>query len=89
MDRPSYFQDTMVRGIFRSFQHDHQFVEVTQGHTEMKDTLRFEAPVYGLGKIAELFLKPYLRRFLRERNAVIKAAAESDTWRSYLPADPF
>src|SRR5690349_4793455 len=24
-DRPSYFQDRMVRGIFKSFEHDHHF----------------------------------------------------------------
>jgi ligand-binding SRPBCC domain-containing protein len=34
-DRPRHFQDSMVRGIFRSFCHDHYF-ENASGETRMK-----------------------------------------------------
>lgn len=84
MERPAYFQDTMVRGAFRSFQHDHFFSENDEGLTEMKDILRFSAPIPLLGRIAEFFLRPYLREFLRERNALLKRTAESEAWRDYL-----
>jgi ligand-binding SRPBCC domain-containing protein len=82
-DPPAYFQDTMVRGTFRSFQHDHFFSE-KGGATEMKDVLRFAAPIPILGRLAEIFLGPYLRRFLGERNRLLKGVAESDGWHKYL-----
>ena len=83
-NRPAYFQDTMVRGAFRSFQHDHSFAQRSDGLTEMRDVLRFAAPLFILGRLAEIPLKPYLRRFLQERNALLKQTAESDRWRSFL-----
>ena len=84
MDRPRYFQDKMIRGAFRSFEHDHFFVELSDGVVEMRDVLRFAAPVPVLGRIAEIFLRPYLSRFLRERNELIKHAAESEDWRRFV-----
>src|SRR5271155_5513560 len=38
--RPEFFQDTMARGRFDRFQHDHYFVEI-DGHTLLNDKLRF------------------------------------------------
>ena len=35
-ERPDYFQDTMLPGLFASFVHDHYF-EVTNGITRMRD----------------------------------------------------
>ena len=37
MDRPRYFQDTMIRGAFRSMKHDHYFRALSAGVTEMSD----------------------------------------------------
>lgn len=77
MDRPAYFQDTMVRGIFRYMQHDHFFRAVTTTQTEMKDVFRFAAPIPVLGRVAEnLFLGRYMRELLAERNAALKQIAE-------------
>lgn len=84
-DSPKHFQDRMVRGAFRFFEHDHWFVERGDG-TEMRDVLRFAAPLSFLGLAVEPFLQGYLRRFLRERNRVIKEMAEGDGWVEYLPA---
>jgi ligand-binding SRPBCC domain-containing protein len=84
LDRPNYFQDKMVRGAFRFFEHDHFFAAMDAGTTEMRDVLRFAAPVPLLGRIAELFLRPYLRGFLRERNRVIQKAAEGEGWRRFV-----
>ncbi|MGA8107974.1 MAG: SRPBCC family protein [Acidobacteriaceae bacterium] len=83
-DPPHYFQDTMVRGAFRSFQHDHFFRKREDGLTEMEDVLRFSAPFSLLGRIAEIPLRSYLRRFLRERNRLLKKIAEGEDWRKYL-----
>lgn len=84
LDHPRYFRDVMVRGTFRSFEHDHFFVELGNGVTEMRDVLRFAAPIPLLGRIAEIFLRPYLSGFLRERNQVIQAAAEGEEWRRFV-----
>ncbi|MGA1982912.1 MAG: SRPBCC family protein [Acidobacteriaceae bacterium] len=85
---PAYFQDTMLRGAFRSMQHDHYFRTLPTGETEMRDVFRFAAPIPLLGRIAEIVvLRRYMRSLLRERNAVIQTIAESPTeeWRQYLP----
>ena len=82
-DSPNYFQDRMVRGAFRFFEHEHWFVERGDG-TQMRDVLRFAAPVRVLGLAVEPVLRGYLRRFLRERNLVIKEMAEGDGWRRFL-----
>ncbi len=83
-ERPTHFQDTMVEGAFRSMQHDHTFEE-RDGKTVMTDRFEFVAPLGILGRIAErLFLTRYMRRFLVERNSVLKLTAESNAWRRYL-----
>ncbi|MBK7828459.1 SRPBCC family protein [Nannocystis sp.] len=84
-DPPRHFRDSMLRGAFARFDHDHFFSEHA-GHTEMRDVFDFDAPLGPLGDLAErLFLTAYLRRFLARRNAVIKRVAESDEWRAILP----
>ena len=83
---PTFFEDVMVSGAFRSFQHKHFFREESDG-TWMEDGLTFSAPIPFLGKMAEmLVLRNYLDQFLEERNAFIKLVAESDQWRKYLPS---
>jgi len=87
MQYPTYFQATMVRGIFRSMQADHYFRSLPSGTTEMKDLFRVAAPLPLLGPLAEtLFLRRYMLALLRERNAVIKQIAESNDWQRYLPS---
>jgi ligand-binding SRPBCC domain-containing protein len=88
MDAPRYFQDTMVRGAFKSMQHDHYFLALEDGVTEMRDVFTFSAPLGILGRVAEaLVLKRYMTALLRERNAVIKEVAESTEWKEYLTGD--
>jgi ligand-binding SRPBCC domain-containing protein len=76
-DRPRYFQDTMQRGAFKSFVHDH-FFESDQGKTKMTEALRFSAPLGLLGRIAEkLVLRRHLKRLLELRVAAIRDAVEA------------
>lgn len=78
-DPPRSFQDSMQRGAFRSFVHDH-FFEDERGGTRMIDVVTFAAPLGLLGRAAEkLFLRRYLERFLRLRAATVKAAVETTT----------
>ena len=73
---PSFFQDRMIQGAFRSFEHDHYF-EPQPGGTLMVDVLSFTAPLGPLGWVAERwFLAKYLRRFLVQRGIVLKQLAE-------------
>src|SRR5215813_6363474 len=85
MDRPASFQDTMVRGVFRSMRHDHFFRSLAPDETEMRDVFCFAAPFGILGRVAELAaLGRYMRELLRERNAVLREIAESPKWQDYL-----
>lgn len=87
MDPPTYFQDTMIRGPFRHMQHDHFFRTLAPDATEMRDVFRFAAPLPILGRFAEIaVLRTYMRKLLRERNAVVREIAESDLWRTYVPS---
>jgi ligand-binding SRPBCC domain-containing protein len=84
-ERPGFFQDVMVQGPFRRMRHDHYFRATANGVTEMRDVFCFAAPIPLMGRIAEAaFLGRYMRRLLRERNAVIREIAESEEWRKYL-----
>ena len=86
-DRPHHFQDIMLRGMFKTFEHDHYFDQQPDSATLMRDELRFSAPLGPLGLIAEaLVLKRYLTVFLNERNRLIKQVAEGpqDIWSQYI-----
>jgi ligand-binding SRPBCC domain-containing protein len=86
-DRPTHFQDAMVNGMFRSFQHDHYFEPQAPNETIMRDELRFTAPLGPLGLLAEtIVLRSYLSRFLIARNSTIRSAAEGpdNAWKQYL-----
>jgi ligand-binding SRPBCC domain-containing protein len=71
-DRPSFFRDEQVRGPFRRMVHDHLF-EPTGGGTRMRDVFEFSC---GFPPLDRLVLEPHLRRFLLERNELIKRRAE-------------
>ena len=75
------FRDSMQRGIFKHIDHDHFFEETEVDKTLMRDRFNYDAPLWILGKIADvLFLENYMTRFLLERNQMIKEIAESERW---------
>jgi ligand-binding SRPBCC domain-containing protein len=83
-ERPAFFQDTMARGRFKRFQHDHQLTEI-DGHTLLNDKLRFSLPLGWPGKmVARHVVVPHLCRLLRQRMLLLKKVAEGDEWRRYL-----
>ena len=76
-DRPRYFQDTMQRGAFKSFVHDHYFTTL-RGGTAMRDVVIFAAPLGIVGRLAErVVLRGYLERLLTARATAIKQYLES------------
>jgi ligand-binding SRPBCC domain-containing protein len=85
-ERPAFFQDTMERGRFKRYQHDHYFYEMDE-RTVLNDKIRFTMPLGILGRIVGKFvLVPYLSRRLRRRLVLLKRVAESrKEWLKYLP----
>ncbi|MBL4848940.1 MAG: SRPBCC family protein [Planctomycetes bacterium] len=76
---PHRFVDSMVRGVFASFVHEHRF-EATPRGTLMVDVLEYSAPLGPLGRLAEwLFLNRYLFRLLRDKAQGLKLAVEEST----------
>jgi hypothetical protein len=85
MEKPYFFEDQMIHGVFRSMDHQHIFEELEEGSVRMRDVFNFRAPLGLLGRLAEwLFLKRYMLRFLEERNRVIKEVAESGSYADYV-----
>lgn len=76
-DRPRHFRDSMVRGRFRLFEHDHHF-DVVPGGTRMRDAIVFASPFGPVGRLVDLlFMARYLRKLIEQRNEVIRQAAEA------------
>jgi len=83
-DRPRRFRDSMVRGAFRRFDHDHIF-ESKDSTTLMHDRFDYTSPLGLLGRLADaLFLKRYMTRLLQVRNELIKSVAESGDAEQFL-----
>ena len=82
-ERPKYFRDSQILGIFKRFDHDHVF-EAKDGGTMMIDTLDFVCPLGVLGKVANFFVSRHLENFLRTRNLEIKRVAENNDWRAFV-----
>jgi ligand-binding SRPBCC domain-containing protein len=81
----SLFVDEMMKGTFSEMKHEHHFAE-NQGFTIMTDVFTFKSPFGILGKIFNYFvLENYMKKFLIERNQLIKSIAESDEKNKYLP----
>ena len=88
LERPRHFCDSMVKGAFKRFDHDH-FFEESNGQILIKDVFDYDSPLGILGNIADwLFVESHLREMLAERNQIIKAAAESEDWRKFLNGTP-
>lgn len=70
-ERPRMFRDEMTRGPLRSLAHTHTF-ERHDDRTLMCDVFEFRS-------VAALLLRPYFRRLLVRRNAVIRYEATART----------
>lgn len=87
LDRPNHFRDSMVKGAFARFDHDHWFdpVDGDAKATRCRDVFDFDAPLGPLGWIAEkAFLERYMRRFLEERMRILEELATGDSWSRFV-----
>ena len=81
---PAFFQDTMGRGRFATFQHDHLFTPTQMG-TLLEDELRFSMPLGWAGEmVGKLVMVPHIQGLLRRRFGLLKRLAEDEGWREYL-----
>lgn len=86
-ERPFHFRDSMVKGAFARFDHDH-FFEATMCGTLMTEVFDYDSPLWIFGKIADqLFLENYMKKMLEERNNLIKQIAECDDWKKFLTGE--
>lgn len=84
LERPYYFKDEQLKGAFRSFHHEHRF-EQRGEKVVMTDIFEYRSPMGIMGGLFnQLVLTRYLKKFLMERNAIIKEYAETDKWKSIL-----
>ena len=85
-ERPAFFQDTMGRGRFKRYQHDHYFYEMDE-RTVLNDKIRFTMPLGFVGQLVGQFvLVPYLSRRLRRRLVLLRTVAQNrKQWLKYLP----
>ncbi len=76
-DRPTRFVDEMVKGVFSSLRHVHEFsVEGTA--TLMRDTLTWRSPLGFLGVIADkVLVERHMRNFMLIKQAELKQQAET------------
>ena len=83
-DCPVFFQDTMGRGRFRSFHHDHHFQEVG-GQTLLWDVVSFSLPLGAPGRwVGKAVVVPHVLDLMARRFELIKRLAEGEGWRRYL-----
>ncbi len=83
-ERPHYFVDEQLKGIFKSIRHEHKFDQFEE-RVIMTDIFEFHSPFGLLGKLLDkLILINYLQKLLIERNNVIKEFAETDKWKLVL-----
>ncbi len=87
-DHPHHFRDSMLRGAFKHFDHDHYF-KTTDTGTQMKDVFAYSSPLGALGRLANLLLVDrHVRRLLLTRNELIKSVAESPNAKRYFVVSP-
>lgn len=83
-DRPNYFIDEQIKGVFKSIIHEHRFEKVGD-KVIMKDIFEFHSPFGFFGKIFnKLILTAYLKKLLIDRNQIIKEFAETEKWKEVL-----
>lgn len=83
-NRPFHFRDTLVKGAFKRFDHDHIF-DVQKGKIMMVDIFDYDAPFSILGGLFDkLILHRYMTNFFINRNNMIKKTLESGDWTMFL-----
>lgn len=87
-ERPFLFVDEQIKGIFKSFYRKHLFEQIGE-KVIMKDIFIFTTTFGILGQIFnQIVLTNYMRKFLIERNKIIKEFTETNKWKLVLKDSP-
>ena len=83
-DPPHFFQDRMIAGRFRSFEHDHRLTETAEG-TRLDDEVHFSMKFrWGGSIVGQAIVAPHIRALMRRRFHLLKRLAETKEWLGYL-----
>ncbi len=83
-NRPFFFKDEQINGVFKFMIHEHKFNEI-DNKVIMIDIFEFESPFGILGKFFnKIILTNYLKKLLSDRNQLIKKYAETEKWKVVL-----
>jgi ligand-binding SRPBCC domain-containing protein len=81
---PHFFQDRMMAGRFKSFEHDHHLTETPEG-TLVEDEVRFSMKMAWGGPFAGwLIVAQHIRGLMFRRFHLLKRLAEGEEWRQYV-----
>ena len=70
------FVDVQLRGPYALWHHTHEFEPAGDGHTLMRDTVRYALPLGPLGSLAhKLFVKRDLERIFLFRSSVVASSS--------------
>ena len=73
VEPPSLIVDVATRSPFKSFRHEHHFVEVNGEHSILRDEVIFSLPFEPLSTIAVWFVKRDMKKMFAYRHAQTKA----------------
>lgn len=77
MEFPIYFADEQLKGHFKSFKHEHIFIQ-NENQTIMTDILEYETPFSVFGKqFNKLILENHITKFIIHRNIILKELSEN------------
>jgi ligand-binding SRPBCC domain-containing protein len=79
MEKPHSFVEKMVKGIFKSFIHIHQFMDEAEG-TLMIDHFQYKSRLGPIGVLIDkMFLEKYMKKYIVLRSIELKKIAETKT----------
>jgi ligand-binding SRPBCC domain-containing protein len=84
MVKPQVFVDEQSQGDLKMLKHEHHFKPCNNG-TIMIDLIHLEVKYGVIGKLLnQLYMAPYIRQLIEQRNKKIKEYAESEKWKNLL-----
>lgn len=71
---PTLIVDVATRSPFKSFRHEHHFIEVDESHSILRDKVTFSLPLEPLSNVALWFVKRDLQKMFAYRHQKTKEA---------------
>ena len=74
---PNLIVDVATKSPFKSFRHEHHFVEVNASHSILRDVVTFSLPLWPLSSVAVWFVKKDMQKMFNYRHQKTKEALAS------------